>query len=52
MTPCSGLKVTTLSPNYLIFHNVFSLSRVLHDLHHEGYPLEPDHIAALSPYLT
>jgi len=38
--------------NCLIFHNVFSLSRVLHDLQQEGYPLEPDQIAALSPYLT
>jgi len=32
--------------------DVFSLSRVLHDLQREGYPLEPTLVAALSLYLT
>lgn len=38
--------------NCVIFHNVFSLSRVLHDLQGEGYPLEDAEVAALSPYVT
>lgn len=46
------IKYNHLVANCLIFHNVFSLSRVLHDLQREGYPLEPALVAALSPYLT
>lgn len=46
------IKYNHLVANCLIFHNVFSLSRVLHDLQREGYPLEPGLVAALSPYLT
>ncbi|MBK1724955.1 transposase [Thiocystis violacea] len=46
------IKYNHLVANCIIFHNVFSLSRVLHDLQHEGYLLEPSHVAALSPYLT
>lgn len=46
------VKYNHLVANCLIFHNVFSLSRVLHDLEREGYPLEPALVAALSPYLT
>lgn len=46
------IKYNHLVANCLIFHNVFSLSRVLHDLQREGYPLEPWQVAALSPYLT
>lgn len=46
------IKYNHLVANCVIFHNVFSLSRVLHDLHGEGHPVEPSHVAALSPYLT
>jgi TnpA family transposase len=46
------IKYNHLVANCIIFHNVFSLSRVLNDLQQEGYPLESGHVAALSPYLT
>lgn len=46
------IKYNHLVANCLIFHNVFSISRVLQDLQRENYPLEPWQIAALSPYLT
>ncbi|MBA2658447.1 MAG: Tn3 family transposase [Nitrosospira sp.] len=46
------IKYNHLVANSIIFHNVFSLSRVLHDLEQEGYPLESWQVAALSPYLT
>ena len=46
------IKYNHLVANCLIFHNVFSLSRILHDLQREGYPLEPGLVASLSPYLT
>lgn len=46
------IKYNHLVANCIIFHNVFSLSRVLHDLQREDYPLEPWQVAALSPYLT
>jgi hypothetical protein len=46
------IKYNHLVANCLIFHNVFSISRVLQALQRENYPLEPWHIAALSPYLT
>jgi len=46
------IKYNHLVANCIIFHNVFSLSRVLNDLQQEGYPLESGQVAALSPYLT
>jgi TnpA family transposase len=46
------IKYNHLVANCLIFHNVFSISRVLQDLQRENYPLEAWQIAALSPYLT
>ncbi len=46
------IKYNHLIANCLIFHNVFSISRVLQDLQRENYLLEPWQIAALSPYLT
>jgi len=46
------IKYNHLIANCVIFHNVFSLSRVLHDLQGEGYPLEAAAVAALSPYVT
>ena len=46
------IKYNHLVANCVIFHNVFSLSRVLHDLQGEGYPLEVAEVAALSPYVT
>ena len=46
------IKYNHLIANCIIFHNVFSLSRILHDLQQEGYPLESSLVAALSPYLT
>ena len=45
------IKYNHLVANCVIFHNVFSLSRVLRDLEQEGYPLDPVEIACLSPYL-
>ena len=45
------IKYNHLVANCVIFHNVFSLSRVLRDLEHEGYPLNAAVIASLSPYL-
>jgi TnpA family transposase len=47
-----SIKYNHLVANCIIFHNVFSLSRVLRELQESGYPLEPEYIAALSPYLT
>lgn len=38
--------------NCLIFHNVHSLTRVLHELAAEGYEVEVESVARLSPYLT
>jgi len=46
------IKYNHLVANCVIFHNVFSLSRTLHDLRQQNYPLEPTLIAALSPYPT
>ena len=34
------------------FYTVARLSRVLAQLHDEGYPLDPEAVAALSPYRT
>ena len=46
------IKYNHLIANCVIFHNVFTLSRVLEELQAEGYPLDPSELAALSPYVT
>ena len=46
------IKYNHLVANCTIFHNVFSLSRTLHDLRQNNYPLDSGLIAALSPYPT
>ena len=46
------IKYNHLVANCLIFHNVSSLTRVLHELAAEGYEIEDEAVARLSPYLT
>ncbi len=46
------IKYNHLVANCLIFHNVYSLTRVLHELAAEGYEIEAEAVARLSPYLT
>jgi TnpA family transposase len=46
------IKYNHLVANCVIFHNVFTLSRLLAGLQKESFALEPEAIAALSPYLT
>ena len=46
------IKYSHLIANCLIFHNVHAQTRVLHQLAQEGYPMEEEVLARLSPYLT
>jgi len=46
------IKYNHLVANCLIFYNVVEMSRILHDLTQEGIPVEPEAVAALSPFLT
>ncbi len=46
------IKYNHLVANCLIFYNVFEMSRILNELMQEGMQIEPEAIAALSPYLT
>jgi Tn3 transposase DDE domain len=46
------IRYNHLIANSLIFHNVFQLSQILEQLVQEGYPVEPEAVAALSPYWT
>jgi TnpA family transposase len=46
------IRYNHLVANSLIFYNVFEISRILNQLQQEGYPVEPEAIAALSPYWT
>ena len=46
------IRYNHLVANCLIFYNVFENSRILNELKQEGYPLESEAIAALSPYWT
>jgi TnpA family transposase len=46
------IKYNHLVANCVIFHNVFQLSRLLHDLQQHGEIMEDAAITALSPYLT
>ena len=45
------IKYNHLVANCVIFHNVFSISQVLHTLQNERYPLGAEEVASLSPYL-
>lgn len=47
-----SVKYTHVVANCLIFYTVAQLSRALAQLHDEGYPLDPEAVAALSPYRT
>jgi hypothetical protein len=40
-----------LLANCLIFHNVCTMPRALYKLRAEGLPIEPETVAALSPYI-
>src|SRR5882724_3641992 len=46
------IKYNDLVANAVIFQNVVDVSRVLHALIAEGYPVKREDVAALSPYLT
>lgn len=46
------IKYRHLIANCLIFHNVHAQTRILHQLASEGYPVDEDVLARLSPYLT
>jgi len=46
------IKYNHLVANCLIFYNVFEISRILNQLVQEGYTVEAEAVAALSPYLT
>lgn len=45
------IKFNHLVANGLIFYNVVEMSRILNGLIQEGYPIETETVAALSPYL-
>jgi hypothetical protein len=47
-----SMKYTHVVANCLIFYTTAELSRILAQLHAEGYPLDPAAVAALSPYRT
>jgi TnpA family transposase len=46
------IRYNHLVANCLIFYNVFEISRILNELMQEGYPVEVEAVAALSPYWT
>ncbi len=46
------VKFNHLLSNCLLFSTVALMSRALTDLRAEGYPIEADAVAALSPYMT
>ena len=48
----SLIKYNHLVANCLIFHNVHALTRLLHQLAHEGHDIPDEALAHLSPYLT
>ena len=46
------IKYNHLVSNCLIFHNVYSMTRAFHQLAREGYEIDEEAVARLSPYLT
>jgi len=46
------IKYNDLVANAVIFQNVVDVSRILHELIAEDYPVKREDVAALSPYLT
>ena len=45
-------KMGHLVANCLIFHNVYSITRILHELAEGGYDVDAETVAMLSPYIT
>jgi hypothetical protein len=45
------IKYNHLLANCLIFHNVCMMTRALHKLRADGVQIDPDAVAALSPYV-
>ena len=46
------IKYSHLVANCVIFHNVYAQTQVLHQLAQEGYAVEEEVLARMSPYLT
>jgi Tn3 transposase DDE domain len=46
------IKYKDLVANAVVFHNVVDLTSLLRDLQKEGYLVNRDEVAALSPYIT
>jgi hypothetical protein len=46
------IKYSHLIANCVIFHNVHAQTHILHQLASEGYPVDAEVLAHLSPYLT
>ena len=46
------IKYQDLVANIMIFQNVVDMTRVIRELHGEGYEISREDLAALSPYLT
>jgi len=46
------IRYNHLVANCIIFYNVCAMTRVLHDLTQEGYAVDEEAVAALSPYQT
>jgi TnpA family transposase len=46
------IKYNHLIANLLIFHNVYSMTRVLNELESKGIVIRPEMLSALSPYRT
>jgi len=45
------IKYMNLVANAVMLHNVVDLTDVLHQMAHEGYPITPERVQRLSPYV-
>ncbi|MBT2401420.1 Tn3 family transposase [Streptomyces sp. ISL-100] len=47
-----AMKFNSLLTNAVIFHNTLDIAEIVRELQAEGWPIEPEDLAEISPYLT
>lgn len=47
-----AMKFNALLTNAVIFHNALDIAEIIRQLHEEGWEIDPEGLAYISPYLT
>jgi hypothetical protein len=50
--PIKSIKYNDLIANLVMLHNVIDMTHLLQQLKHDGYAVNPQAVARISPYMT